>query len=251
MADGSRPASPRSLEGIVSGLSPDAYYQSPGGRRFLIAAALLADLPHGARVLDVESGIGSGAVDLAEAFGAKVTAFDNYAPYLAFGRQNAAARGVGKSVQFKSLDGAEALNAIESGIFDVVLGLGGALTDTIPGGLEGGFAAAAKWCRPGGHLIAGELVTPSAPSDLMKHVFGGGLRSEGDFLSALEGAGFELVFSTRATSADWDDMRATMAKLRDRSLDLGPPDERQRQGLTEAARNHPEVAYLNVLARKR
>jgi hypothetical protein len=46
-------------------------------------------------------------------------------------------------------------------------------------------------------------------------------------------------------------MRATMNRLRDRSLDLGPPDERQRQRLTEAARNHPEVAYLNVLARKR
>jgi hypothetical protein len=46
-------------------------------------------------------------------------------------------------------------------------------------------------------------------------------------------------------------MKATIARLRERSLDLGPPDERRRQHLTEAARNHPELAYLNVLARKR
>jgi hypothetical protein len=32
---------------------------------------------------------------------------------------------------------------------------------------------------------------------------------------------------------------------------LGPADERHRQRLTEAARTHPEIAYLNVVARKR
>jgi hypothetical protein len=42
-----------------------------------------------------------------------------------------------------------------------------------------------------------------------------------------------------------------MERLRARSLDLGPEDERLRQQLTEAARTHPEVAYLNVVARKK
>ena len=38
-----------SLDDIVSKLAPDAYYQSPGGRRFLIAATLLAGVQRGAR----------------------------------------------------------------------------------------------------------------------------------------------------------------------------------------------------------
>jgi hypothetical protein len=67
--DGARAVSERSLEGIIGRLSPDAYYQSPGGRRFLIAAVLIADLATGSRVLDVECGIGPAAVDVAEAFG--------------------------------------------------------------------------------------------------------------------------------------------------------------------------------------
>ena len=242
---------PRSLAGIIAGLSPEAYYQSPGGRRFLIAAALLAGIPHGARVLDVECGIGTAAVDLAEAFGCRVIAFDNYPPYLAFGRQHAIARGVGKLVTFRSLDGAAALTALEGETFDLVLGLGGALSDTLPGGLAGGLAAAARWCAPGGHLICGDLVAPGSPSDLMRFIFGDGLTGEGDFFAAIDRAGFELVFAARATSADWDAMRQTMDRLRERSLDLGPPDERQRQRLTQAARNHPELAYLSVLARRR
>jgi len=251
MDDGARDVSDRSLEGIMQRLSPEAYYQSPGGRRFLIAAALIANVPSGSHVLDVETGIGPAAVDIAEAFNCRVVAFDNYAPYLAFGRQNSVARGLAKQVTFKPLDGAAARTAFEPGTFDLILGLGGAMSDTIPGGLVGGFTAAASWCRSGGHLICGDLVTPSVPSDLMRFVFGDSLHGEGEFLTALDTAGFDLVFSARATGADWDEMSATMTRLRDRSLDLGPPDERQRQRLTEAARNHPEVAYLNILARRR
>lgn len=250
MDDGARTVSDRSLEGIIAKLAPEAFYQSPGGRRFLIAAALIADLKPGARVLDVESGIGPAAVDLAEVFGCRVTAFDNYAPYLAFGRQNAVARGVGKLVTYKSLDGAAAMSSFEDHSFDLVLGLGGALGDTLPGGLAGGFRAAASWCKPGAHLICGDLVSPNPPSDLMRFVFGDSLHSESDYFGAAQTAGFDVVFATRSTGADWDEMRATMGRLRDRSLDLGPPDERQRQRLTEAARNHPEVAYLNLLARR-
>jgi SAM-dependent methyltransferase len=251
MDDGAGVTSTRSLEGIIGRLSPEAFYQSPGGQRFLIAAALIADVATGARVLDVECGIGPAAVDIAEAFGSKVVAFDNYAPYLAFGRQNAVARGVGKQVTFRPLDGPAALSTFEPGTFDLVLGLGGAMGDTLPGGLRGGFAAAAAWLRPGGYLICGDLVAPGTPSDLMRFVFGDSLHAESEFLSTLDDAGFALVFAARASGADWDEMSATMNRLRDRSLDLGPPDERQRQRLTEAARNHPELAYLNVLARKR
>lgn len=238
------------LEGVMAGLAPEGWYQSPGGRRFLVAAALLAGIPRGGHAIDVQCGIGSASVDLAEGFGCTVTAFDDYAPYLAFGRQQAAARGVGKQVEFRALAGKDAANAFAPGSADVVLGLGGGLGDTLPGGIAGGLSAASAWLKPGGVLVLGDLVAPGEPSDLMQIVFGESLIGEEALLAALRGAGFTTVFAARSTSADWDDMAATMARLRERSLDLGPEDERHRQRLTAAARNHPEIAYLNVVARK-
>lgn len=240
-----------SLEMIQGQLSPEAYYQSPGGRRMLIAAALVAGLPRGSRVLDVQCGIGSASIDLAEAFGCTVTAFDDYSPYLAFGRQQAAARGVGKQVTFTTLAGPDAPTALEAGAFDLVLGLGGGLSDTLPGGLAGGVEAASRWLTPRGLIITGDLVAPGRPSDLMQFVFGDSLLGEEAYFQVLQAGGYDVIFACRSTSADWDQMSSTMERLRQRSLDLGPDDERRRQRLTEAARNHPEVAYLNVVARKR
>lgn len=239
-----------SLEERLAALSPQAYYQSPGGRKFLVAAASLAGMPRDARVLDVQCGIGSASIDLAEAFGAAVTAFDDYAPYLAFGRQQASSRGVGKQVVFKPLTGVNAPAAFEPDSFDVVLGLGGGLSDTIPGGLAGGLGAAANWLTPGGFVVLGDLVAPGQPSDLMRIVFGETLLGEEAYFAALAEAGFTPIFAARSTSADWDEVEATMHRLQDKSLDLGPADERHRQQLTRAARNHPEIAYLNVVARK-
>ena len=154
-------------------------------------------------------------------------------------------------ISFQELDGAEPVAAFDGKTFDVVLGLGGALGDSLPGGLTAGLGAAATWLAPGGVLIGGELVSPGPTSDLMQIVFGDSLHEEAAYFGALDAAGFDLVFAARATSADWEQMGATMARLRERSLDLGPPDERDRSRLTQAARNHPEIAYLNVIARRR
>lgn len=241
----------RSLEQLLEQLSPDDYYQSPGGRRTLIAFALIAGLQHGAKVLDVQCGIGSSAVDMAEAFDAKVYGFDDYPAYLAFGRQLAANRGVGKQIDFQAIPGARALESYPENNFDVVLGLGGGLSDTIPGGFEGGLSAAHRWLKDQGIIITGDLIAPGQPSDLMKIVFGEKLHAEDAYLNAIDAAGFHVIFAGRSTTRDWDNMLGTMERLRARSLDLGPEDERQRRQLTEAARTHPEVAFLNVVARKK
>lgn len=241
----------QSLEQLLGQLSPEDYYQSPGGRRTLIAYALIAGVPKGARALDVQCGIGSSSVDLAEAFGATVYGFDDYPAYLAFGRQLAANRGVGKQVDFQAIPGSKAVESYPEDSFDLVLGLGGGLSDTIPGGLSGGLAAANDWLKDRGVIITGDLIAPGQPSDLMKIVFGQKLHAEEEYLDAIDSAGFELIYAGRSTTRDWDRMLETMGRLRARSLDLGPEDERLRQQLTEAARTHPEVAFLNVVARKR
>jgi SAM-dependent methyltransferase len=241
----------RSLEQILATLSPDDYYQSPGGRRTLIAFALIAGVPQGARVLDVQCGIGSSAVDIAEAFGASVYGFDDYPAYLAFGRQLASNRGLTRQIDFQAVTGEKAVESYPESDFDLILGLGGGLSDTIPGGFEGGLAAAHRWLKPEGVIITGDLVTPGTPSDLMKMVFGQKLHAEDDYLDAIDGAGFDTIYAGRSTTRDWDQVSDTMDRLRARSLDLGPEDERHRQRLTEAARTHQEVAFLNVVARKR
>ncbi|MCC6674676.1 MAG: methyltransferase domain-containing protein [Thermomicrobiales bacterium] len=240
-----------SLEELLEKLSPDDYYQSPGGRRTLLAYALIAGIPQGARVLDVQCGIGSSAVDIAESFGATVYGFDDYPAYLAFGRQLANNRGLSKQIDFQAVSGAKAVESYPAGEFDLVLGLGGGLSDTIPGGFEGGLAAAHRWLKPKGVVITGDLIAPGKPSDLMKMVFGQKLHAEDDYLAAIDKAGFDVIYASRSTTRDWEKVSTTMDNLRARSLDLGPEDERLRQRLTEAARTHPEVAFLNVVARKR
>jgi SAM-dependent methyltransferase len=187
---------------------------------------------------------------MAEAFDASVYGFDDYPAYLAFGRQLASSRGVGKRIDFQAIQGAKALESYPDGDFDVVLGLGGGLSDTIPGGFAGGLAAARRWLKPKGIIITGDLIAPGQPSDLMKIVFGEKLHAEDDYLQAIGDAGFEVIYAGRSTTRDWDQMLRNMERLRARALDLGPEDERQRQQLTEAARTHPEVAFLNVVARK-
>ena len=64
-------------------------------------------------------------------------------------------------------------------------------------------------------------------------------------------SGFAPIFVSRASSADWDVMRGTITRLRERNLVVGTDDEQRRLRLTEAAQNHPEIAYLNLLARKK
>lgn len=240
-----------SVDAIVQSLAPEAYYQSPGGRTFLIAASMLGGVARGASVLDVSCGIGQAAVDLAEAFGCKVTAFDNFPPYLAFGRQLAINRKVNKHVSFMELDGEGIRNTFEPNSFDLVLGMGGGLGDVFKDGIAAGLEAAYRWLKPGGLLICGDLISPAAVSPLMEIVFQSSLNDERSYMDTLNAAGFDPIFVSRSTSADWDVMRSTIGRLRERNLVVGTDDEQLRLRLTEAAQDHPEIAYLNVLARKK
>jgi SAM-dependent methyltransferase len=178
-----------SVDAIVGSLAPEAYYQSPGGRTFLIAASMLGGIARGASVLDVSCGIGQAAVDLAEAFGCKVTAFDNFPPYLAFGRQLAVNRSVSKLVSFMELDGEGIRDQFEAASFDVVLGMGGGLGDVFSNGISAGLRAAHRWLKPGGLLICGDLISPARVSPLMEIVFEQSLSNRGRFRADLRQPG--------------------------------------------------------------
>jgi SAM-dependent methyltransferase len=240
-----------SLDGLDAALSPEPLYLSPGGRRFLLAASLIAGLPRGARVLDVGCGFGHAAVDLAEAFACRVTGFDSFAPYLAAARTTAIERGVERLVTFRQLADREPLSEFRHGSYDVVLGLGGSLSETIPGGLEAGVAAAAAWLSVGGVVIGGDLIAATTPSALIEAVYDGALRTEADYLDVLDEFGFDVIFAARATRADWTLLHRTMALLRERSVALKPPTNQDRDPILTAAAIHPEVAFLNVVARRR
>ena len=242
-----------SLDGIAATLAPDASYQAPGGRAFLLAAALLAGIPRGARVLDVACGLGAAAIDLAEAFACRVVGFDEHAPYIAQATQAAKARGVAGLVSLREMDAAQALKTYPAGSYDVVLGLGGVLRFLLPGGRAEGLAAAATWLSPGGVLVCSDLIATAPLSELLRAIFGPSLPTESTHWTALGGAGFDLVYAGRATRTDWDLYHLTLARLRERPhLDprLVDPDP-HRQHLIEAAHLHPEIAYLNIVARKK
>jgi SAM-dependent methyltransferase len=239
------------LDGLIATLSPDPFYLSPGGRRFLIAASLIAGLPRGARVLDVGCGFGNAAIDLAEAFACRVTGFDDFAPYLVAARTTAIERGIERLVTFRQLSEREPLSEFRHGSYDVILGLGGSLSETIPGGLEAGVAAAAAWLSVGGIVICGELVAAATPSELVEAVYDGKLRTEAAYFEVLDEFGFDLIFAARATRADWARLHRTTTLLRDRAVMLPPAANEDREGILAAAATHPEVAFLNVVARRR
>ena len=241
------------LDGIAGGLAAEAHYQSPGGRGFLLAAALLAGVPRGARVLDVGCGMGAAAIDLAEAFACRMDGFDAHGPYIAQAAQTAKARGVGGLVSLRDLDAERALATYPQGAYDVVFGLGGVLSHLLPGGRIAGLAAAATWLSLGGVLICSDLVATAPPSDLLRAIFGEALPTESTYWTTLGGAGFNLVFAARATRGDLDAYHLTIDRLSGRPhLDprIVDPDPHH-QHLIEAAHLHPEVAYLNMVLRKR
>ena len=91
----------------------------------------------------------------------------------------------------------------------------------------------------------------ATPSELVNAVHDGKLRTEASYFEVLEEFGFDLIFAARATRADWVGLHRTMALLRDRSIGLKPPANADRERIATAAAIHPEVAFLNVVARRR
>ncbi len=92
------------LDTLAADLAPDPLYVSPGGRRFLLAASLIAGVPRGARVLDVGCGPGRYCVELAAGGAAEVVGVDLAPGMLAIAARLAAERGVESRCRFVRAD---------------------------------------------------------------------------------------------------------------------------------------------------
>jgi SAM-dependent methyltransferase len=239
-----------SLDGITAELGPDEHYLSPSGRAFLIGAALMGGVPIGGRVLDLACGLGTAAIDLAEAFGCRVAGFDVHAPYIAQAQQTAKKRGVAGRVSLRVYEAAEALATYPFGSYDVVLALGGVLDELLVGGRDGGFEVAARWLSPGGILICSGPVAIASPSELIRVVLGDDLPTEATYWNSLAAAGFDLIYASRATRSDLEEYFAVAARLRERPHPHPRIAPLSRELLLEAALLHQEVAYYNMIARK-
>jgi len=136
-----------------------ARYLEPGALEFLARVAV----GPGTRMLDVGCGAGQIAIPAARA-GARVTGVDIAANLIAQARARAQAEGV--DVQFDEGD-AEAL-PYESGAFDVVVSLIGAMFAPRP---ERVAAELVRVCRPGGRIVMANW-TPSGFVGLMFKTIG-------------------------------------------------------------------------------
>ena len=97
------------------------------------------------------------------------------------------------------------------------------------------------------------MIAVALLSELLRAVLGDGVPTDATSWPALGAAGFDLVFAARATRADRDAYHLTLSRLRERPhLDprlVGPDPHHQHP--VEAAHLHPEIGYLNLVARKR
>ena len=75
----------------------------------MLGAALITGTARGARVLDIGSGLGSAAMDLAEAFACLVAGFDRHGPRVAQVNQTARESGVGDRVTLRNYAASAAL----------------------------------------------------------------------------------------------------------------------------------------------
>ena len=75
----------------------------------MLGAALINGTVRGARVLDIGSGLGSAAVDLAEAFAYLLAGFDRHGPRVAQVNQAALESGVGDRVTLRNCAASAAL----------------------------------------------------------------------------------------------------------------------------------------------
>ena len=196
----------------------------PGGSRLTRKLGSLALLHRGSRVLDVASGSGSAAVELATHFGCRVVSLDYSESNLARGRAGSTGAGLGERVHFARAD-AHTL-PVAPASFDAVLCECALCT------FADAPAAAREMLRvlkPGGRLALSDITLNAPIPDKLRSVLGrvlciAGARSVDGYVELLESAGFGAI------------------RVRDESWSLRELIDRVERGLARIGQAAPGLA---------
>ena len=171
----------------------------------LLELGRLCQLGPGQRHLDLACGKGEMLCQFARHHGTRGLGIDIYPPFLAAARSRAAELGVESSVVFREGDAASP-DGIEAG-FDMVSCIG---ATWIGGGLAGTLELMARWARPGGWILVGEVYWAQEPPAEVRQVQEERQRFAdlGGTLDRFDAAGLELVEMLVANADDWDRYQA-------------------------------------------
>ncbi|MGO9560318.1 MAG: SAM-dependent methyltransferase [Acidimicrobiales bacterium] len=154
----------------------------------------------GTRILDLASGKGEMLCRFASDLGASGVGIDMHAPFLADARARASDLGVERAVSFIEGDAGSPPDLGDR--FDVVSCIG---ATWIGGGLLGSLELMARWVRPGGWLLVGEVYWIEPPPPEVEEKYGVGEFADlAGTLDRFETAGADLVEIVLASRDDWD-----------------------------------------------
>ncbi len=190
-------------------------FASPITRDRALHLLRIAGVGPGTTVLDIGCGFGGWAA-LACNAGARVTAVDPNAAFLARGREGAP--------DVNWIEAEYAPELIEDGSQDVVLCIGS--THAL-GGMDGILAESSRVLVRGGAVLLGEGFWRCDPDVAYLKVLGAEpdeMVSHAANAKRITGAAWSVVFSTTATQAEWDDYEGFYRKSMVQWLASNPAD---------------------------
>lgn len=186
-------------------------YTSPAGKEFSLAAARIAGIHPGARVLDMGCGYGEAACTIAQEFRCRITAVDQNAENIALARDSAEQRGVSHLIEFVEQD-LSTMDFTEEP-FDLVLAEGGVLSFL---SRKKGLQMAHSWVGPRGWCAFSDLIflvdqVPVEIRDIYEddryHY-----ESERSYRELAQTTGLDIHLMSLVPPSGWDNYYAHMAK---------------------------------------
>ncbi|MDD5675642.1 MAG: class I SAM-dependent methyltransferase [Chitinivibrionales bacterium] len=187
-------------------------YSSPAGREFTMLAGRCAAINPASRVLDLGSGYGDGACNLAREFRCKVTAIDQSEENIQSAQQLAQEKGVSHLITWEIRDIMQA-DFSQAEPFELALAEGGTFSFI---SRVRGLALVHQWLIPRGWLSFSDLIfyTEKVPPEV-KTIFEDDryhYESEQSYRALVHDAGFEVYCMTMVPPSGWDNYYAHMAR---------------------------------------
>jgi SAM-dependent methyltransferase len=187
-------------------------YSSPAGREFTLLAGRCAAINPASRVLDMGSGYGEGACNLAREFRCKVTAIDQSEENIKSARQLALEKGVSHLITWEARDILQA-DFSQAEPYELVLAEGGTLSFI---SRKKGLELARRLLCNRGWFSFSDLVfyTEKVPLEV-KAIFEDNVyhyESESSYRTLVNEAGFDVYCMCLVPPSGWDNYYAHMAR---------------------------------------